>query len=88
MMDRDSLFYELSLNRELDFSVAGIKLFLSPYPKSEESIFDLWDNTNKKLLIRGTLDEIFAYKVLGKYSLLHLQLMALQHLLIVIILTI
>ena len=69
MMDRDSLFYELSLNRELDFSVAGIKLFLSPYPKSEESIFDLWDNTNKKLLIRGTLDEIFAYKVLGKYSL-------------------
>lgn len=69
MMDRDSLFYELSLNRELDFSVAGIKLFLSPYPKSEESIFDLWDNTNKKLLIRGALDEIFAYKVLGKYSL-------------------
>ena len=30
MMDRDSLFYELSLNRELEFSVAGIKLFLTP----------------------------------------------------------
>lgn len=69
MMDRDSLFYELSLNRELEFSVAGIKLFLTPYPKSKESIFDLWDDTNKKLLIRGTLDEIFVYKVLGKYSL-------------------
>lgn len=62
MMDRDSLFYELSLNRELEFSVAGIKLFLTPYPKSKESIFDLWDDTNKKLLIRGTLDEFLLIK--------------------------
>lgn len=69
MISRDSLFYELSLNRELEFSVAGIKLFLTPHPNSKESIFDLWDDTNKKLLLRGSLDEIFSYKVLGKYSL-------------------
>ena len=59
MMDRDSLFYELSLNRELDFSVAGIKLFLSPYPKSEESIFDLWDNTNTNYYIQINWQDSF-----------------------------
>lgn len=56
---RDELFAELSINRELEFSLDGISYFISGDETRDHYI---WDETHQKYIFDGTLADLFAFE--------------------------
>lgn len=65
---REELYQELCYHREVEFSVHGSGFFAAPLTNPPDPLkYGIWKAG--KLVFEGTLDQIFAGKLDGKYSL-------------------